>query len=168
MVCKDDTGHQEWLCVYLRWLWSAVLLPSFQKCVAVVPAQDCSQEMLLAGSLVGWGVHLVPTCAYACLAVQLSVHALLGMSVLKADCTLNYNQICFWLRLFFPTVGEFVSDVLLVPENCQFFHQERMEVCEKHQRWHTVVKEVRTLREGSCLSSEEAAFCLPTAWFSAL
>ena len=53
-------------------------------------------------------------------------------------------------------MGEFVSDVLLVPENCQFFHQERMEVCEKHQRWHTVVKEVRTLREGSCQSSEDS------------
>lgn len=77
----------------------------------------------------------------------------------------NYNQICFWQRLFFPAVGEFVSDVLLVPENCQFFHQERMEVCEKHQRWHTVVKEVRTVREGSCQSSEETAFCSPTAWF---
>ncbi|KAI2563606.1 amyloid beta precursor like protein 2, partial [Homo sapiens] len=39
-------------------------------------------------------------------------------------------------------VGEFVSDVLLVPEKCQFFHKERMEVCENHQHWHTVVKEV--------------------------
>ncbi|KAM9220083.1 amyloid beta precursor like protein 2 isoform 2-T2 [Dugong dugon] len=38
-------------------------------------------------------------------------------------------------------VGEFVSDVLLVPEKCQFFHKERMEVCENHQHWHTVVKE---------------------------
>ncbi|KAB0359575.1 hypothetical protein FD754_003731 [Muntiacus muntjak] len=38
-------------------------------------------------------------------------------------------------------VGEFVSDVLLVPEKCLFFHKERMEVCENHQRWHTVVKE---------------------------
>ncbi|XP_075822561.1 amyloid beta precursor like protein 2 isoform X3 [Microtus pennsylvanicus] len=49
-------------------------------------------------------------------------------------------------------VGEFVSDVLLVPENCQFFHQERMEVCEKHQRWHTVVKEA-CLTEGMTLHS---------------
>ncbi|XP_076780691.1 amyloid beta precursor like protein 2 isoform X4 [Arvicanthis niloticus] len=49
-------------------------------------------------------------------------------------------------------VGEFVSDVLLVPENCQFFHQERMEVCEKHQRWHTVVKEA-CLTEGMTLYS---------------
>ncbi|XP_004453291.1 amyloid beta precursor like protein 2 isoform X1 [Dasypus novemcinctus] len=38
-------------------------------------------------------------------------------------------------------VGEFVSDVLLVPEKCAFFHKERMEVCENHQHWHTVVKE---------------------------
>ncbi|CAO2580748.1 Amyloid beta precursor like protein 2 [Lemmus lemmus] len=49
-------------------------------------------------------------------------------------------------------VGEFISDVLLVPENCQFFHQERMEVCEKHQRWHTVVKEA-CLTEGMTLYS---------------
>ncbi|XP_031201923.1 amyloid-like protein 2 isoform X3 [Mastomys coucha] len=49
-------------------------------------------------------------------------------------------------------VGEFVSDVLLVPENCQFFHQERMEVCEKHQRWHTLVKEA-CLTEGMTLYS---------------
>lgn len=39
-------------------------------------------------------------------------------------------------------VGEFVSDVLLVPEKCRFFHKERMEVCESHQHWHTVAKEV--------------------------
>ncbi|XP_029771576.1 amyloid-like protein 2 isoform X3 [Suricata suricatta] len=38
-------------------------------------------------------------------------------------------------------VGEFVSDVLLVPEKCQFFHKKWMEVCENHQHWHTVVKE---------------------------
>ncbi|XP_036856702.2 amyloid beta precursor like protein 2 isoform X2 [Manis javanica] len=38
-------------------------------------------------------------------------------------------------------VGEFVSDVLLVPEKCQFFHKERMEVCENQQHWHTVVRE---------------------------
>ncbi|CAK7317215.1 amyloid beta precursor like protein 2 isoform X4 [Vulpes vulpes] len=38
-------------------------------------------------------------------------------------------------------VGEFVSDVLLVPEKCQFSHKEQMEVCENHQHWHTVVKE---------------------------
>lgn len=39
-------------------------------------------------------------------------------------------------------MGEFVSDVLLVPEKCQFFHKERMDVCENHQHWHTLVKEV--------------------------
>ncbi|KAJ7425763.1 Amyloid-like protein 2 [Willisornis vidua] len=38
-------------------------------------------------------------------------------------------------------VGEFVSDVLLVPEKCRFFHKERMDVCESHQHWHTVAKE---------------------------
>ncbi|XP_034521975.1 amyloid-like protein 2 isoform X3 [Ailuropoda melanoleuca] len=38
-------------------------------------------------------------------------------------------------------VGEFVSDVLRVPEKCRFFHKEQMEVCENHQHWHTVVKE---------------------------
>lgn len=39
-------------------------------------------------------------------------------------------------------MGEFVSDVLLVPEKCRFFHKERMDVCESHQHWHTVAKEV--------------------------
>ncbi|XP_058866378.1 amyloid beta precursor like protein 2-like isoform X5 [Acipenser ruthenus] len=38
-------------------------------------------------------------------------------------------------------VGEFVSDVLLVPEKCKFFHKERMDVCESHQHWHGVAKE---------------------------
>uniref|UniRef100_A0A8C8XCQ5 Amyloid beta like protein 2 n=1 Tax=Panthera leo TaxID=9689 RepID=A0A8C8XCQ5_PANLE len=47
-------------------------------------------------------------------------------------------------------VGEFVSDVLLVPEKCQFFHKEQMEVCENHQHWHTVVKEA-CLTEGMTL-----------------
>ncbi|XP_068833121.1 amyloid beta precursor like protein 2 isoform X2 [Capricornis sumatraensis] len=49
-------------------------------------------------------------------------------------------------------VGEFVSDVLLVPEKCLFFHKERMEVCENHQRWHTVVKEA-CLTQGMTLYS---------------
>ncbi|XP_043975432.1 amyloid-like protein 2 isoform X3 [Gambusia affinis] len=38
-------------------------------------------------------------------------------------------------------VGEFVSDVLLVPEKCKFFHKERMDLCVSHQQWHTVAKE---------------------------
>ncbi|CAH2320462.1 amyloid 2 isoform X1 [Pelobates cultripes] len=38
-------------------------------------------------------------------------------------------------------VGEFVSDVLLVPERCKFFHKEKMDVCESHQHWHNVAKE---------------------------
>ncbi|XP_069750464.1 amyloid beta precursor like protein 2 isoform X2 [Narcine bancroftii] len=37
-------------------------------------------------------------------------------------------------------VGEFVSDVLLVPEKCQFFHKERMDECRSHQYWQTVAK----------------------------
>ncbi|XP_043847871.1 amyloid-like protein 2 isoform X6 [Dromiciops gliroides] len=37
--------------------------------------------------------------------------------------------------------GEFVSDVLLVPERCQFFHKEKTDVCEYHQHWHAVTKE---------------------------
>uniref|UniRef100_A0A2K5CNQ0 Amyloid beta like protein 2 n=1 Tax=Aotus nancymaae TaxID=37293 RepID=A0A2K5CNQ0_AOTNA len=49
-------------------------------------------------------------------------------------------------------VGEFVSDVLLVPEKCQFSHKERMEVCENHQHWHTVVKEA-CLTQGMTLYS---------------
>ncbi|XP_065138853.1 amyloid beta precursor like protein 2 isoform X5 [Paramisgurnus dabryanus] len=38
-------------------------------------------------------------------------------------------------------VGEFVSDVLLVPERCKFFHKERMDMCVSHQQWHGVAKE---------------------------
>uniref|UniRef100_A0AAQ4PBM9 Amyloid beta (A4) precursor-like protein 2 n=1 Tax=Gasterosteus aculeatus aculeatus TaxID=481459 RepID=A0AAQ4PBM9_GASAC len=38
-------------------------------------------------------------------------------------------------------VGEFVSDVLLVPEKCKFFHKERMDMCVSHQQWHDVAKE---------------------------
>ncbi|XP_063112155.1 amyloid beta precursor like protein 2 isoform X3 [Cavia porcellus] len=49
-------------------------------------------------------------------------------------------------------VGEFVSDVLLVPEKCQFFHRERMEVCENHQHWHTEVREA-CLTQGMTLYS---------------
>uniref|UniRef100_A0A671K7A6 Amyloid-like protein 2 n=1 Tax=Sinocyclocheilus anshuiensis TaxID=1608454 RepID=A0A671K7A6_9TELE len=37
--------------------------------------------------------------------------------------------------------GEFVSDVLLVPEKCKFFHKERMDMCVSHQQWHGVAKE---------------------------
>lgn len=45
----------------------------------------------------------------------------------------------------FPSlsVGEFVSDALLVPDKCKFLHQERMDMCESHLHWHTVAKEVR-------------------------
>lgn len=39
-------------------------------------------------------------------------------------------------------MGEFVSDVLLVPEKCKFFHKERMDICVSHQQWHGVAKEV--------------------------
>ncbi|XP_062995358.1 amyloid beta precursor like protein 2 isoform X2 [Elgaria multicarinata webbii] len=49
-------------------------------------------------------------------------------------------------------VGEFVSDVLLVPEKCRFFHRERMDVCKSHQYWHTVAKEA-CLTEGVILHS---------------
>ncbi|XP_033832345.1 amyloid-like protein 2 isoform X3 [Periophthalmus magnuspinnatus] len=38
-------------------------------------------------------------------------------------------------------VGEFVSDVLLVPEKCRFFHKEHMDMCVSHQQWHGVAKE---------------------------
>ncbi|KAL4647700.1 amyloid-like protein 2 isoform X1 [Arapaima gigas] len=38
-------------------------------------------------------------------------------------------------------VGEFVSDVLLVPEKCKFFHKERMDTCASQQQWHGVAKE---------------------------
>ncbi|KAL7981529.1 hypothetical protein Chor_005617 [Crotalus horridus] len=49
-------------------------------------------------------------------------------------------------------LGEFVSDVLLVPEKCRFFHRERMDVCKSHQYWHTVAKEA-CLTEGMILHS---------------
>ncbi|XP_028930406.1 amyloid-like protein 2 isoform X1 [Ornithorhynchus anatinus] len=49
-------------------------------------------------------------------------------------------------------VGEFVSDVLLVPEKCRFFHKERLEVCESHQHWHTVATEA-CLTQGMTLHS---------------
>ncbi|XP_073513565.1 amyloid beta precursor like protein 2 isoform X5 [Phyllobates terribilis] len=38
-------------------------------------------------------------------------------------------------------VGDFVSDVLLVPEKCKFFHKERMDLCESHQHWQNVARE---------------------------
>ncbi|XP_073426161.1 amyloid beta precursor like protein 2 isoform X1 [Dendrobates tinctorius] len=38
-------------------------------------------------------------------------------------------------------VGDFVSDVLLVPEQCKFFHKERMDMCESHQHWQNVARE---------------------------
>ncbi|XP_061072620.1 amyloid-like protein 2 isoform X2 [Conger conger] len=38
-------------------------------------------------------------------------------------------------------VGEFVSDVLLVPETCKFFHNERMDMCVSHQQWQGVAKQ---------------------------
>ncbi|KAJ7305036.1 hypothetical protein JRQ81_010821 [Phrynocephalus forsythii] len=49
-------------------------------------------------------------------------------------------------------VGEFVSDVLLVPEKCRFFHRERMDICKSHQYWHTVAKEA-CLTDGVILHS---------------
>eukprot|EP00062_Callorhinchus_milii_P011208 gi/632956937/ref/XP_007894208.1/ PREDICTED: amyloid-like protein 2 isoform X5 [Callorhinchus milii] len=38
-------------------------------------------------------------------------------------------------------LGEFVSDVLLVPEKCRFFHKEQMKECKSHQHWQTVAKQ---------------------------
>lgn len=52
-------------------------------------------------------------------------------------CTRNDTE---WLSSL--SVGEFVSDALLVPDKCKFLHQERMDVCETHLHWHTVAKEV--------------------------
>uniref|UniRef100_F7BET8 Amyloid beta precursor like protein 2 n=1 Tax=Monodelphis domestica TaxID=13616 RepID=F7BET8_MONDO len=49
-------------------------------------------------------------------------------------------------------VGEFVSDVLLVPERCQFFHKEKTDVCEYHQHWQAVTKEA-CMSEGMTLYS---------------
>lgn len=55
--------------------------------------------------------------------------------------------------LFSLSVGEFVSDALLVPDKCKFLHQERMDVCETHLHWHTVAKEVLA---PDCLSTERS------------
>ncbi|XP_075695223.1 amyloid beta precursor like protein 2 isoform X2 [Rhinoderma darwinii] len=41
----------------------------------------------------------------------------------------------------YKCLGDFVSDVLLVPEKCKFFHKERMDVCESHQHWQNVARE---------------------------
>ncbi|KAK2848191.1 hypothetical protein Q7C36_009873 [Tachysurus vachellii] len=38
-------------------------------------------------------------------------------------------------------VGDFVSDVLLVPAKCHFFHKERMDKCLSHQQWQEEAKE---------------------------
>ncbi|XP_061649135.1 amyloid beta (A4) precursor protein b isoform X3 [Phyllopteryx taeniolatus] len=38
-------------------------------------------------------------------------------------------------------VGEFVSDALLVPDKCKFFHKEYMDQCESYLHWHTVAQE---------------------------
>lgn len=51
------------------------------------------------------------------------------------------------------SVGEFVSDALLVPDKCKFLHQERMDMCESHLHWHTVAKEVRISTSSTHLTS---------------
>ncbi|TSR87285.1 Amyloid-like protein 2 [Bagarius yarrelli] len=38
-------------------------------------------------------------------------------------------------------VGEFVSDVLLVPAKCHFFHKKHMDMCLSHQQWQGEAKE---------------------------
>ncbi|XP_046720050.1 amyloid-like protein 2 isoform X2 [Silurus meridionalis] len=38
-------------------------------------------------------------------------------------------------------VGDFVSDVLLVPAKCHFFHKERLDKCLNHQQWQGEAKE---------------------------
>uniref|UniRef100_A0A3P8YT62 Amyloid-beta A4 protein n=1 Tax=Esox lucius TaxID=8010 RepID=A0A3P8YT62_ESOLU len=45
------------------------------------------------------------------------------------------------LEIPVDTLGEFVSDALLVPDKCKFLHQERMDMCDSHLHWHTVAKE---------------------------
>lgn len=62
------------------------------------------------------------------------------------DITASALPIICMLYVFMISVGEFVSDVLLVPEKCKFFHKERMDICVSHQQWHGVAKEVRWQR----------------------
>ncbi|XP_052438981.1 amyloid-like protein 2 isoform X6 [Carassius gibelio] len=38
-------------------------------------------------------------------------------------------------------VGEFVSDIILVPEKCKFLHKEHMDMCVSHQQGHGVANE---------------------------
>ncbi|KAJ3598042.1 hypothetical protein NHX12_001556 [Muraenolepis orangiensis] len=38
-------------------------------------------------------------------------------------------------------VGEYVSEVLLVPDRCRFLHQEHMDSCESYVFWHNIAKE---------------------------
>lgn len=59
-------------------------------------------------------------------------------------------------------MGEFVSDVLLVPEKCKFFHKERMDMCVSHQQWHGVAKEVRPEESEKTLYICIYAFVLQT------
>lgn len=40
------------------------------------------------------------------------------------------------------TVGEYVSEALLVPDRCRFLHQEQMDTCESYVYWHNIAKEV--------------------------
>lgn len=61
---------------------------------------------------------------------------------------------------FVVAVGEFVSDVLLVPEKCKFFHKERMDMCVSHQQWHGVAKEVRQ----KMTSQKKGAGVLASRW----
>ncbi|KAJ7408813.1 hypothetical protein WISP_118389 [Willisornis vidua] len=70
----------------------------------------------------------------AALVAELPDHAaILPASWVKALLSIEQNHIL--------SVGEFVSDALLVPDKCKFLHQERMDVCETHLHWHTVAKE---------------------------
>lgn len=54
-----------------------------------------------------------------------------------------FDVLTVFVYFRFVAVGEFVSDVLLVPEKCKFFHKEDKDKCVSHQQWHGVAKEVR-------------------------
>lgn len=71
-----------------------------------------------------------------------------GRSLLQDDLVVELKRM---LKKNCLTVGEFVSDALLVPDKCKFLHQERMDQCESHLHWHTVAKEVRKAASSSLI-----------------
>ncbi|EPY79982.1 hypothetical protein CB1_000876007 [Camelus ferus] len=73
--------------------------------------------------------------------VLISKSAIYQFSLLRVTVKCWTDGNSHFLKQQVSSVGEFVSDALLVPDKCKFLHQERMDVCETHLHWHTVAKE---------------------------